>query len=114
MTLGARYAGFAKAASRFCGRPRTFAWAVLLRPWGGLKRLFGIYPAIRAAAIGMVVATIMAGVLGGAALNVAAAAAATALPLLTVGAMRALEHAADRTRAVEAVSADTPEAVSPG
>lgn len=28
MTLGAWYAGFAKAASRFCGRPRTFAWAV--------------------------------------------------------------------------------------
>jgi hypothetical protein len=92
----------------------VFAWAVLLRPWGGLKRLFGIYPAIRAAAIGMIVATIIAGVLGGAALNVAAAGAATALPLLTVGAMRALEHAADRTRAAEAVSADTPEAVSPG
>jgi hypothetical protein len=91
-----------------------FAWVVLLRPWGGLKRLFGIYPAIRAAAIGMIVATVIAGVLGGAALNVAAAAAATALPLLTVGAMRALEHAADRTRAAEAVSADTPEAVSPG
>ncbi len=91
----------------------VFAWAVLLRPWGGLKRLFGIYPAIRAAAIGMIVATLIAGVLGGAALNVAAAAAATALPLLTVGAMRALEHAADRTRAVDAVSSDTPEAVSP-
>ena len=72
---------------------------MLLRPWGGLKRLFGIYPAIRAAAVGMIVATVIAGVLGGAALNVAAAAAATALPLLTLGAMRVLEHAADRTRA---------------
>ncbi|GIH11609.1 hypothetical protein Rhe02_96760 [Rhizocola hellebori] len=92
----------------------VFAWAVLLRPWGGLKRLFGIYPAIRAAAIGMIVATIIAGVLGGVALNVAAAAAATALPLLTVGAMRALEHAADRTRAAESLPADTGEAVSPG
>ncbi len=92
----------------------VFALAVLLRPWGGLKRLFGIYPAIRAGAVGMIVATLIAGVLGGVALNVAAAAAATALPLLTVAAMRALEHAADRTRAVEAVAADTPEAVSPG
>ena len=35
-----------------------------------------------------------------------AAAAATALPLLTVAAMRALEHAADRTRAAEALTPD--------
>ncbi len=78
-----------------------FVWAVLMRPWGGLKRLFGIYPGLRAAVIGCVVATIIAGFLGGAAFNVAGAALATALPLLTLAALRALEHAADRTRAAE-------------
>jgi hypothetical protein len=78
-----------------------FIWAVLMRPWGGLKRLFGIYPGLRAAVIGCVVATIIAGFLGGAAFNVAGAALATALPLLTLSALRALEHAADRTRAAE-------------
>lgn len=91
-----------------------FTWAVLLRPWGGLKRLFGIYPSIRAACIGFVLATIIAGVLGGAALNVAGAAAATAVPLLTLSALRALEHSADRTRAAETVTADTPEHVAAG
>jgi hypothetical protein len=78
-----------------------FVWVVLLRPWGGLKRLFGIYPAIRAAAIGVVAATLIAGILGGAAFNVAGAAAASVVPLLAVGSLRALEHAADRTRAQE-------------
>jgi hypothetical protein len=78
-----------------------FIWAVLLRPWGGLKRLLGIYPGLRAALTGCVVATIIAGFLGGAAFNVAGAAFATALPVLTLSALRALEHAADRTRAAE-------------
>ena len=77
----------------------VFAWAVLMRPWGGLKRLFGIYPAIKAAAVAVTTAALIAGLLGGAALNAAGAAAATALPLLTLTALRVLEHAADRTRA---------------
>ncbi len=76
-----------------------FVWLVLLRPWGGLKRLFGIYPPIRAAAIGITIATVIAGILGGAAFNVAGAAAATVVPLLALSSLRALEHAADRTRA---------------
>jgi hypothetical protein len=78
-----------------------FVWSVLLRPWGGLKRLFGIYPALKAAVAGAALAAVIAGLLGGAALNVVGTAAATALPLLTLGALRVLEHAADRTRAVE-------------
>ncbi len=83
----------------------VFLWAVLLRPWGGLKRLFGIYPAVRATATGAAVATLVAGVLGGAALNVAGAAAATAVPLLTLTALRVLEHAADRTPGLAGTSA---------
>ncbi len=111
----------------------VFLWVVLMRPWGGLKRLYGIYPPIRAAVAGIILASIVGGLLGGAALNVAGAAAAIAVPVLTLGAMRVLGHAADRTRVAEepvraveeapaasvrvveepaAVSADTPKAVS--
>ncbi|MEU7824690.1 hypothetical protein [Catellatospora sp. NPDC049133] len=96
----------------------VFLWVVLMRPWGGLKRLYGIYPPIRAAVAGIGLASILGGLLGGAALNVTGAAAATAIPVLTLGAMRVLGHAADRTRIAEeapspvTVSDDTPEAVS--
>lgn len=75
-----------------------FVWLALLRHWGGLKRLYGIYPAIRAALVGIAVATVVAGLFGGAALNVAGAAAATAVPLAAIAALRVLDHASDRTR----------------
>ncbi|WP_051367415.1 hypothetical protein [Hamadaea tsunoensis] len=89
----------------FVGTPLTllaigaaiFVWSVLLRPWGGLKRLFGVYPAVRAAVTGIAVATILAGLVGGAALNVAGAAAATVVPLLALGALRVRGHADERT-----------------
>jgi hypothetical protein len=68
-----------------------FLWLVLLRPSGGLKRLFGIYPALRAATGGMVVASIVAGVVTGHALIVAGAASAVALPLVTLAARRVRE-----------------------
>jgi hypothetical protein len=77
-----------------------FGWFALLQPWGGLKRLYGLYPAIRAAVAGTAVATVMGGVLGGAALTVAGAAAATAVPLATLAALRVLGHATDKTQAV--------------
>src|SRR5205823_10507100 len=35
----------------------AFTWVVLLRPWGGLRRLFGIFPTVRGALAGLVVAT---------------------------------------------------------
>ncbi|NUT35000.1 MAG: hypothetical protein HOV79_18235, partial [Hamadaea sp.] len=79
----------------------VFVWSALLRPWGGLKRLFGVYPAVRAATTGVALATVLAGLFGGAALNVAGAAAATAVPLLALGALRVREHADDRTIAAE-------------
>jgi hypothetical protein len=78
-----------------------FVWSALLQPWGGLKRLFGVYPAVRAAVTGITLATILAGIFGGAALNVAGAAAATVVPLLALGALRVREHADDRTIAAE-------------
>jgi hypothetical protein len=67
-------------------------------PWGGLKRLFGLHPAIRAAMAGTAVAALMAGALGGSALAVAGAAAAAAVPMAALTALRVLDHAADRTR----------------
>ncbi|RZU48880.1 hypothetical protein EV385_0610 [Krasilnikovia cinnamomea] len=68
-------------------------------PWGGLNRLFGLHPALRAATAGTVVVTLIAGVLGGSALAVAGAAAAAAVPTAVLVALRVLDHAADRTRA---------------
>ncbi|WP_236031202.1 hypothetical protein [Paractinoplanes lichenicola] len=67
-------------------------------PWGGLNRLFGLHPALRAAGAGVTVVTLLAGVLNGSALTVAGAAAATAVPTAVLTALRVLLHAADRTR----------------
>jgi hypothetical protein len=67
-------------------------------PWGGLNRLFGLHPALRAAGAGTTVATLIAGVLGGSALVVAGSAAAAAVPMAVLTTLRVLDHAADRTR----------------
>jgi hypothetical protein len=67
-------------------------------PWGGLNRLFGLHPALRAAGAGTSVATLTAGVLGSSALTVVGAAAAAAVPTAVLTTLRVLDHAADRTR----------------
>jgi hypothetical protein len=76
-----------------------FSVLVLLRPWGGLRRLFGLYPAVRAAVAGIAVATVLAGLGEGAGSNVLGAALALAAPLVALAALRVLEHADDRTQA---------------
>jgi hypothetical protein len=81
-------------------------------PWGGLQRLFGLHPAVRAATAGTAVATLMAGALGGSALMVAGAAAAVVVPLASLAALRVLDHAADRTRPPEPAAAGTPDGTS--
>ncbi|MGC4870275.1 hypothetical protein ACLQ3B_33075 [Micromonospora sp. DT53] len=73
-------------------------WFALLQPWGGLMRLFGIYPAVRAALAGTVVAAVLGGVLDGAALDLMGAAAAVVVPMAALASLRVLGHAADRTR----------------
>ncbi|MFY1671632.1 hypothetical protein ACN27G_16905 [Plantactinospora sp. WMMB334] len=90
----------------------VLVWFALLRPWGGLKRLFGIYPAIRAGMAGIVVAALIAGLLGGTALNVAGAAAALTVPMAALAALRVLDHATDRT--IPATSPDEPSAPPKG
>ncbi|HLL68769.1 MAG TPA: hypothetical protein VK453_24090 [Micromonosporaceae bacterium] len=77
-----------------------FTGFVLLRYWGGLRRLFGLYPSVRAALAGIAVATLIAGLIQGAGLNVVGAAMATAVPLAALAARRALESADDRTQPV--------------
>lgn len=72
-------------------------WFALLQPWGGLMRLFGIYPAIRAALAGTAVAAVIAGLLGGSALDVAGAAAALVVPMAALASLRVLDHSTDRT-----------------
>ncbi|MGX6604728.1 hypothetical protein ACWKSP_21740 [Micromonosporaceae bacterium Da 78-11] len=67
-------------------------------PWGGLNRVFGLHPALRASGAGITVTTLLAGVLGGSALTVAGAAAAAAVPAAVLTTLRVLLHAADRTR----------------
>jgi hypothetical protein len=67
-------------------------------PSGGLNRVFGLHPALRAAGAGTAVATLLAGVLGGSALTVAGAAAAATVPTAVLTVLRVLLHAADRTR----------------
>jgi hypothetical protein len=73
---------------------------VLLRTWGGLKRVLGLYPAVRAALAGIVVAGLFAGLVEAVAFNVLGAALATATPLATFAALRVLEHADVKTPAV--------------
>ncbi|MEU6075950.1 hypothetical protein [Micromonospora sp. NPDC047074] len=73
-------------------------WFALLQPWGGLMRLFGIYPAMRAAMAGTGVAAVIGGALGGDALDVAGAAAALVVPMAALAALRVLDHSTDRTQ----------------
>lgn len=78
----------------------AFLWFALLRPWGGLRRLYGIHPGLRAAMVGAVVASLTGGVLVGAALTVAGAAAAVGVPLLTLASLRLRERSAGRFEVV--------------
>jgi hypothetical protein len=77
-----------------------FLWFALLRPWGGLRRLFGIHPALRAGLVGAVVAALFGGVMIGAALTVAGAAAAVGVPLLTLASLRLRERSTRRAQRV--------------
>jgi hypothetical protein len=85
---------------------------VLIRPWGGLMRMFGLYPAVRGVMTGVAVAATLAGLLDGVGLTTAGAAAAVALPLVTLVCLRVLDHADDRTVARIDLEAVTQAAIS--
>ncbi|SCG58733.1 hypothetical protein GA0070609_3477 [Micromonospora echinaurantiaca] len=89
-------------------------WFALLQPWGGLMRLFGIYPAVRAAMAGTAVAAVIGGVLGGSALDVAGAAGALVVPMAALSALRVLDHSTDRTRPDAGGQRDEGPAGAPG
>ncbi|SBT38624.1 hypothetical protein [Micromonospora auratinigra] len=76
----------------------ALVWLALYQPWGGLMRLFGIYPAIRAAMAGTAVAAGLGGLLSGAGLDVVGAAGALVVPMAALAALRVLDHSTDRTR----------------
>ncbi|GAA4891744.1 hypothetical protein LX16_2129 [Stackebrandtia albiflava] len=71
----------------------VFAWVVLLRPSGGLKRSFGLYPSARAGFVGAIIATLLGGLLGGQGLVPVGAAAAITMPLAVIMAQRVLARA---------------------
>ncbi|MEV8517526.1 hypothetical protein [Dactylosporangium sp. NPDC051484] len=75
-----------------------YATFVLLRGWGGLRRLFGVFPPVRGALSGLVVACLLAGLVEGVSFNVLGAALATALPLVVLSCLRVLDHADDRSQ----------------
>jgi len=72
---------------------------VLLRTWGGLKRVLGLFPTVRAAFAGIAVATGFAGLIEAVGFNILGAALATVTPLAALAALRVLDHAADKTPA---------------
>jgi hypothetical protein len=62
----------------------VFWMAVLMRPVGGLRRVYGLFPAVRGGIVGTSVAGLVAGLLAGGGLIVAAAAASVATPLMVL------------------------------
>ncbi|GAA4252662.1 hypothetical protein GCM10022255_050350 [Dactylosporangium darangshiense] len=71
---------------------------VLIRDWGGARRLLGVFPPVRGALSGLVVAGLIAGLIEGVSFNVLGAAVATALPLVVLSCLRVLDHADDRSQ----------------
>jgi hypothetical protein len=70
-------------------------------------RLFGLYPPARGALTGVAIASVLAGLLDGVGFITAGGAAAMVLPLVTLAALRVLDHADDRTAAVQ-ITPDAP------
>lgn len=70
---------------------------VLLQDRGGLRRVYGLFPSVRGALAGTIVATLLVGLVEGVALNVMGAALAVAMPLTVLAVLRVRHHAADRT-----------------
>jgi hypothetical protein len=85
---------------------------VLLRDWGGLRRVYGLFPAVRGALAGTIVATLLVGGVEGVGPNVMGAALAVTLPLAVLAVLRVRHHATDKTIPV-VIDPPLPDRVSP-
>ncbi|QSB03915.1 hypothetical protein [Natronoglycomyces albus] len=70
-----------------------YCWMVLLRPSGGLRRAFGLYPPLRAAFSAAVFSSLIAGIFMGKALMVLGSALAVMVPLAVIVSHRVLARA---------------------
>lgn len=86
----------------------VFAWVVLLRPSGGLKRAFGLYPSVRAGFVGAVVATLLGGLMGGHGFIPLGAGAAITMPLAIIMAQRVLARSHVRDGSSEPADLEVP------
>ncbi|GIG62859.1 hypothetical protein Lfu02_72310 [Longispora fulva] len=69
-----------------------YGYFVLLRPWGGLRRVYGLHPAVRGGVYGAMAAALLGSLLDGGGVMAAGAAAATVVPVLLLAGLRVVRH----------------------
>ncbi|WP_035699264.1 hypothetical protein [Glycomyces tenuis] len=85
-----------------------YCWMVLLRPGGGLRRAFGLYPPLRAAFSAAVVGSAIAGLLLGKGLMSLGSALAVMVPLAIIMSHRVLARAHVKDGQYSAMIVDAP------
>lgn len=85
-----------------------YCWLVLLRPGGGLRRAFGLYPPLRAAFSAAVVGSTIAGLLNGKGLMSLGSALAVMVPLAVIMSHRVLARAHVKDGQYSAMIVDAP------
>ncbi|MGY0230639.1 hypothetical protein [Longispora urticae] len=70
----------------------VYGYFVLLRPWGGLRRVYGLHPAVRGGVYGAMAAALLGSLLDGGGVMAAGAAAATVVPVLLLAGLRVVRH----------------------
>ncbi|WP_100443937.1 hypothetical protein [Glycomyces xiaoerkulensis] len=85
-----------------------YCWLVLLRPGGGLRRAFGLYPPLRAAFSAAVVGSAIAGLLAGKGLMSLGSALAVMVPLAVIMSHRVLARAHVKYGQYSAMIVDAP------
>lgn len=85
-----------------------YCWLVLLRPGGGLRRAFGLYPPLRASFSAAVVGSTIAGLLMGDGLTSLAAALAVMVPLAIIVSHRVLARSHVKDGEYSAMIVDAP------
>ncbi|GAB3654161.1 hypothetical protein [Glycomyces tarimensis] len=91
-----------------------YCWLILLRPGGGLRRAFGLYPPLRAAFSAAVVGSAIAGLLLGKGLMSVGSALAVMVPLAIIVSHRVLARAHVKDGEYSAMIVDAPSWVDEG